>query len=145
MSVGNRRSGWRCAGVIGVGVLLLLTMTVKAEPTRGGTSRIERFADHVSLINLPTARLADRSRSHDLSSPRQASEKFAANYPAKMLSSSGGQLLGVSHRTIAELDSADRRSIECSPSDNRALLQRRGFEVAILKHDFSAAQILAVA
>lgn len=68
-------------------------------------------------------------------------EEYAAGHLPGSTSAEGGQLLGVAHRTIAVRGA--RVVLVDDPVGARAAvvahwLQRRGFEIAILLHDFTA-------
>ena len=75
-------------------------------------------------------------------------EEFAANHLPGTISSEGGQLLGVAYRTIAVRGSRvilvdDLLGVRAKTVAH--WLGRRGYEIAILLHDFAAAELEAVA
>ena len=135
-------AGWRDAG---------LTLEEGATRTFGPASDLARqtakaYAQHlaksdgIALIDEATARQwqADPDRTTYLLDVRTP-EEFAAGHLDNTLSSEGGQLLGVAHRTIAVRgarvvlidDLAATRAITTAH-----WLSRRGYEIAILPHDF---------
>lgn len=107
-----------------------------------GRAHIEKFstANRFPEIDLETARTwaADPDRTTYLLDVRTP-EEFAAEHIPGSLSSEGGQLLGLSSRTIA---TRGARLVLIDDADGiRALtvahwLHRRGFEIAILRHSF---------
>jgi len=108
-----------------------------------GRDHIARFptADRFPTIDLETAQqwAADPERTTYLLDVRTP-EEFAAEYIPGSLSSEGGQLLGLSSRTIA---TRGARLVLIDDSDGiRAQtvahwLSRRDFEIAILRHPFA--------
>lgn len=95
----------------------------------------------VIRLDLATARqwAADRRRTTYLLDVRTP-EEFAAAHLAGSISAEGGQLLGVAYRTIAVRGA--RVVLVDDPTGARASvvahwLRRRGFEIAVLLHDFA--------
>lgn len=75
-------------------------------------------------------------------------EEFAAHHLPGSISSEGGQLLGVAYRTIAVRGSRVILVDDLLGVRARTVahwLSRRGYEIAILLHDFAAAELEAVA
>jgi len=75
-------------------------------------------------------------------------EEFEAGHLAGSISSEGGQLLGVAYRTIAVRGSRVILVDDLLGVRARTVahwLNRRGYEIAILLHDFAAAELSAVA
>ncbi len=112
-----------------------------------GRDHVARFASEGSFpeIDIETARAwaADPDRTTYLLDVRTP-EEFAAESLLGSLSSEGGQLLGLSSRTIAtrgarlvlidDLDGVRARTVA-------HWLSRRKFEIAILRYPFAAAEI----
>lgn len=102
---------------------------------------------NIPRIDEATARAwqADPDRTTYLLDVRTP-EEFAAGHLDNTLSSEGGQLLGVAHRTIAVRGA--RVVLIDDLSESRAVttahwLSRRGYEIAILPYDFSATELRA--
>lgn len=96
--------------------------------------------DEFARVDLATAHewAADPDRTTYLLDVRTP-EEFAQRHLPGSINSEGGQLLGVSHRTIAVRGA--RVVLIDDPTAARASvvahwLQRRGFEIALLLHDF---------
>ncbi len=98
--------------------------------------------DALTFINRQTAETwnADPARTTYLLDVRTPEEFTRAHLPGS-ISSEGGQLLGVSYRTIAVRDARVVLVDDLLGSRARIVahwLARRGFEIAILLHDFEA-------
>ncbi|MGF9567234.1 rhodanese-like domain-containing protein [Neorhizobium sp. BT27B] len=111
-------------------------------------SRLTRD-DSFPEIDLSTARswAADADRTTYLLDVRTP-EEFAAGHLPDTLSSEGGQLLGVTYRTIAVRGARvvlidDRLGVRARTVAH--WLQRRGFEIAILLADFDREELSRVA
>lgn len=112
------------------------------------TSRIAS-GDAFPEIDLATAAAwqKDTSRTTYLLDVRTPAEFEHGHLPGS-ISSEGGQLLGVSYRTIAVRGARvvlidDRTGTRAATTAH--WLSRRGFEIAILRHDFEAIRLDAVA
>lgn len=99
-------------------------------------------ADDLHFIDRETAAAwaADRQRTTYLLDVRTP-EEFAAGHLLETISAEGGQLLGVAYRTIAVRGA--RVVLVDDPAGIRARtvahwLKRRGYEIALLLHDFAA-------
>jgi rhodanese-related sulfurtransferase len=102
-----------------------------------------RYIDQVTAEGW--ARDADRTTYYlDVRTP----EEFAAGHLPGSISSEGGQLLGVAYRTIAVRGSRVILVDDLLGVRARTVahwLSRRGYEIAILLHDFAEAELEAVA
>jgi rhodanese-related sulfurtransferase len=104
--------------------------------------------DHFPEIDIVTARqwAADANRTTYLLDVRTP-EEFERSHLEGTLSSEGGQLLGVAYRTIAVRGSRVVLIDDLLGVRARTVahwLQRRGYEIAVLLVDFSAAKLSAV-
>lgn len=100
-------------------------------------------SDHFPHIDLSTAKAwaRDRDRTTYLLDVRTP-EEFAAGHLPHTISSEGGQLLGVAYRTIAVRGARVVLVDDLLGVRARTVahwLQRRGYEIAILLHDFANA------
>lgn len=128
----------------------LETGTGPQAPRHSATAResaaasVERLGDAPwPQIDYATARawLRDDARTTYLLDVRTAAE-FAQGSLPEAVSAPGGQLLAVSHRTLAVRGARvilldDRFGVRAATTAH--WLQRRGFELALLRHDFDAA------
>ncbi|MCX5493685.1 rhodanese-like domain-containing protein [Kaistia dalseonensis] len=144
-------AGWRKAGLALETGATRLYGPVSEAARRAAESFTARIAaeDAIPEIDEATARAwrNDEGRTTywlDVRTP----EEFEASHLPGSISSEGGQLLGVSYRTIAVRGA--RVVLIDEPTGTRAAttahwLKRRGFEIAILKHDFAGSKLAAVA
>ncbi|MCL8483735.1 MULTISPECIES: rhodanese-like domain-containing protein [Bradyrhizobium] len=140
---------WREAGFELETGITALSGSVSAPSRVAAEHRIARFSDRIPEIDLETARRwqADSGRTTYLLDVRTP-EEFAGNHLPETISAPGGQLLGVSFRSIAVRGARvvlvdDRSGVRAATTAH--WLKRRGFELAILKHDFRLALVQAVA
>lgn len=124
---------------------------VSDEARRFARTHIAKLAekDEFPEIDENTARLwiKDKARTTyylDVRTP----EEFAAEHLPDSISSEGGQLLGVAYRTIAVRGARVILVDDLLAVRARTVahwLSRRGYEIAILRHDFEAAKATAAA
>ncbi|WP_072806166.1 rhodanese-like domain-containing protein [Rhodococcoides yunnanense] len=117
---------------------------VDEEGRKRAAERVDAIAanDDFPAVDLGTAQqwAADPGRTTYLLDVRTP-EEFERSHLDGSINAEGGQLLGVSHRTIAVRGA--RVVLIDDPTGARAAvvahwLQRRGFEIALLTHDFDA-------
>lgn len=116
---------------------------------RFAAEHIETLSKHDSLLYIDQANadawVSDKNRTTyflDVRTP----EEFAAGHLPRSISSEGGQLLGVAYRTIAVRGSRvilvdDLLGVRAKTVAH--WLKRRGYEIAILLHDFEQAKLSA--
>jgi len=143
--------GWTNAG---------LTLQTGKTATYGAVSdEARRFAEtHIAMLARGDAlRYVDRKTAESWAGDAQRTtyfldvrtpEEFAAAHLPGTISSEGGQLLGVAYRTIAVRGSRVILVDDLLGIRARTVahwLGRRGYEIAILLHDFAAAELSEVA